>query len=75
MMFTSFSSAPTWRASAAATLCAGLMVGAGAAGAATPAAPVGAAAERPAVMVQRPAAAVLLGAASAGQRTVAVGER
>lgn len=74
-MFTSFSSAPTWRASAAATLCAGLMVGAGAAGAATPAAPVGAAAERPAVMVQRPAAAVLLGAASAGQRTVAVGER
>ncbi len=68
-MFTSFTSAPGWRASAAATLCVGLLAGAAAA------APVGPAAERPAVMVQRPASAVLLGAAAAGQRTVAVGER
>lgn len=68
-MFTSFKSAPGWRASAAATLCLGLLAGAAAA------APAGAAAERPAVMVQRPASAVLLGAAAAGQRTVAVGER
>lgn len=66
-MFTSFTSVPTWRAGAA--LCAALLAGAALA------APVGAAAERPAVMVQRPAAAVLLGAATAGQRTVAVGER
>lgn len=55
------------------TICAGLL----ASGAATaaPVAPVGHAAERPAVMVQRPASSVLLGAASAGPRTVAVGER
>lgn len=63
-------SPPAWRAGWAATLCATLL-----ASAAAVAAPVGPAAERPAVMVQRPASAVLLGAASAGPRTVAVGER
>lgn len=68
-MFTNFPSAPAWRAGAAATLCAALAAGA------AWAAPVGPAVERPAVMVQRPASAVLLGAANAGQRTVAVGER
>jgi photosystem II stability/assembly factor-like uncharacterized protein len=61
---------PARRARWAATLCAGLW-----ASAAVSAAPVGHATERPAVMVQRPASVVLLGAASAGSRTVAVGER
>jgi photosystem II stability/assembly factor-like uncharacterized protein len=70
MMFNSLTGAPCWRAGGVATLCAGLLAGAGAV-----AAPVGPAAERPALMVQRPATAVLLGAANAGQRTVAVGER
>lgn len=68
-MFTSLTSAPAWRAGGVATLCAGLVASA------AWAVPVGPAVERPAVMVQRPASSVLLGAANAGQRTVAVGER
>jgi photosystem II stability/assembly factor-like uncharacterized protein len=89
-MLNSFASAPARRAgwaaaarmSVCATACAALLAGAsataataGTAAAAAAAVPVRHAAERPAVMVQRPASSVLLGAASAGSRTVAVGER
>lgn len=62
--------APVRRAGWVTAMCAALF-----AHTAAGASPVSHAADRPAVMVQRPAAAVLLGAASAGKRTVAVGER
>ena len=76
-MFSFLASAPARRAGWAtavcattfAAMCATLLASTSAA------APVGHAAERPAVMVQRPASSVLLGAASASPRTVAVGER